>query len=154
MSSHYNIHIPVKPHIKKFIAIKEGDPVMPIKRSWLWMVIRPHLQYKVSDNLAHSVRKRILAGFSGNITLRVSISKVKSYGLHPRTASIVLINQFLDQYFAKELCWFVEGSKKNTGRYKGYKKAITQFCKKYNIELEEDISMNALEKLYGRHRDR
>lgn len=153
MNSHYSIKIPVKPYIQKFISTKEGNPILAINRSIVWDVIRPYLEYKTKDNLSQIVRVRQVNRLYGIIQIQVSISKIKNYGINVRPQSIILINRFLDNYFGKELYWHVRHCEKNAGRYKGYYEAINQFVKKFNIEIEDDISLDALLKMYYRQRN-
>lgn len=58
----------------------------------------------------------------------------------------------LDHYFGRELYWHVRSCENNPGRYKGYKIAIEEFCRLYDIDQEIDISSDALKKIYHRQR--
>ncbi len=152
MSRYYTISIPVKPHIKKLITAREGDPIQAINKSMLWMVLRPYLEYKTGDSLSKKAREKQLSKLKDKIDIRISISSVKTYGIHIRKSNIIIVNKFLDFYFAKELYWFVRPYESAPGRYKGYKNAIQRFCDSVGIVIEQDISLNALQKLYHRHR--
>lgn len=153
MSRHYQITIPVKPHIQKFIEAKEGMPLLSVNRSIIWKVIRPYLQYKVHDNRSHQQRQLKMIKLKGAIVIRVSMNKVKTYGITPRAGAVILISEFLDHYFAQELYWYVKVVETKEGRYKGFKKTIEEFATRYGIILDEDISFDALERMYRRHRE-
>lgn len=152
MSRYYNIHIPVKPYIQKFFHPRDGSPIFPNNHPMLWLFIKPYLQYKVQDGISISQRHRQISNLKGKLTIQLSVSKVKLYGIQARPSSIIIINQLLDTYFGKELFWFVSKCEQNTGRYKGFSKTIEDFCQLHNIEIEEDISTESLQNLYKRHR--
>jgi hypothetical protein len=153
MSKHYHIHLPVKPHIQKYISIKEGNPIQALNKSILWMVLRPYLVYKINDRLSDKSRQQQLSLLKGRVQIQIAKSQVRSYGLHMRGGAVVLVNKFLDNFFGRELYLHVQKCEANQGRYKGYKQAIEEFADKYDIIIEEDISMDALLKMYQRQKE-
>jgi hypothetical protein len=152
MSRPYCVTIPVKRHIEKFLSIRDGNPISPKDNAITWIVIRPYLVYKVKDNYSADQRSRQLSKYDGKIQFQFTTSKVKSYGVTASANSVILINRYFDHYFGRELYHHVKEVEKNAGRYKGFKAAIEDFAEKHNIVLEEDITMEALLKLYNRHR--
>ena len=152
MSRFYCITIPVKMHIQKFFTYTEGNPIRSGDESMFWLTLRPYLMYKSGDSLSLEQRQKQISNLKGKLTIALSTQKVKVYGLAPRPSAIILINRVLDHYFGKELFWYIQKCEKNPGRYKGFKKAINDFCVVNEIEIEEDISLAALLNLYQRHR--
>ncbi len=152
MSRQYSVSIPVKKHIEKFLSVREGNPISPKDKAMTWLVVRPYLIYKIQDNYSKEQREKQLSNYDGEIRFQISTSKVKSYGLIATANSVILINRFFEHYFGRELYHHVKEVEKNDGRYKGFNIAIEDFANKHNIILEEDISMEALQKLYKRHR--
>ncbi len=55
-------------------------------------------------------------------------------------------------HFGRELSSFVQSYLNSDGRYRGYNVAISEFCRLHDIIIDEDISMDALQKLEFRHR--
>ena len=150
MGDYYFLTVPVKKHIEKFICTAEGPFVINKKQSFIWHIIRPYLIYKVlSGHRYDDIQK----SFPGKIKIRIPKSNIRVYGLHPRVSAIGFINKVLGMYFGKELAAFVQKNIKN-GRYHGYNNAIEDFCKENNILIEEDITMDALQKLEFRHRNK
>lgn len=153
MSQYYTVSIPVKAHIEKFFRVREGSPIRSSDQSMIWLTVRPYLLYKPGDGLSRDQRNRQIEKLKGEIKLQLSINKVKLYGLQVKPSSVILMNMILDHYFGRELYWHVQSCEYNPGRYKGFKLAIENFCALYDIEIEEDISNDALLKIYQRQRD-
>ncbi len=151
LSDYYLISIPVKPHIKKFITSKEGDPVNPQKSSMTWLVIRPYLFYKTNDTLPLHKKEKLLHNLSDRIYIKLALSQQKNYGRFIRPSSAIFINRYLNYLFGKELYWHVMATDMKEGRYKGYNTALISFCEKHDIIVYEDISLDALQKLFFRH---
>ena len=84
--------------------------------------------------------------------MQLAKSNVKVYGLQLRVSAIGFINKVLAIYIGKELSAHVELFLKKEGRYKGNNAALRDFCNKYNISIDEDISLDALQKLSFRSR--
>lgn len=154
VSQHYKIVIPVKPYIQKFYHPVDGSAILPKFQPMLWLIIKPYLQYKVKDGLSKKERKDQVDNLKGQITIKVSMSKVRLYGMHVSPTKIILINKVLDHLFGRELYHYVSKCEANTGRYKGFYKTIEDFCRIHNISIGEDISKESLLNLYKRHRDR
>lgn len=150
MSSFYTVRIPVKPHIQKFFHTREGFPIRSSDQSISWLLIRPYLMYRRSDDRSRQQREKQISGLKAEITVQLSIHKVKLYGLSASPQGIILLNMVLDNLFGRELYWFVQANISGSGRYPGIKTAIEKFCRKFNIELEEDISLNTILTIYKR----
>ena len=153
MSQFYNVSIPVKPHIEKFFRVREGHPIRSSDQSMIWLTVRPYLMYKQRDGLSRDQRMLQYHKLKGKIIIELSMKKVKLYGLEVKPSSVILMNMILDHYFGRELYWHVQNCEKNHRRCKGFKQEIEKFCAVFGIEIEHDITYEALLKIYQRQRD-
>lgn len=150
MNSYYTVRIPVKPHIQKFFHSREGYPIRSSDQSISWLLIRPYLLYRRSDDRSPQQREKQIQALKASIIVQLPMHKVKLYGLSASPQGVILLNMLLDNLFGRELYWYVQANISGSGRYPGIKTAIEKFCAKHEIELEEDISLNTISTIYKR----
>jgi hypothetical protein len=149
MGGHYFLTIPVKKHIQKFVTASEGDVISLRNHSFICYLLRPYFTYKIHSGHHY---QDISKSFPGTIKIKLVKSNVRIYGLQPRLSQIGFINKVLSMHIARELTLHVQLFLKKEGRYRGYNEALRDFCTRHNIIIDEDISLDALQKLEYRGR--
>lgn len=150
MGSYYTISVPVKRHISKFIISTEGNPFRIAKENFVWKLIRPYMVYKVPAGWHRHADFYKL--YPAHIKLQLPISKMCVYGLHVGNSETAMINNVLSDYFSFQLYYFVELNSSASGRYRGINLAINHFCQLHGIIIDEDISIDALQKIFSRRK--
>ncbi len=154
MTTHYSVTLPVKPYIKKYVAAVEGSPVLFTSRSMLCMIIRAYMENKNHTGLSKKQLQTSINARTATIVVQLPMRSMHYVGTSVRPDSIILINQFLEMWFGKALLDFMKQTANRPGRYKGFNEAYYEFAQAYGIEIEEDISLDALKKMDYRLRHR
>lgn len=150
MGSYYTISVPVKKHISKFIISTEGNPFRIAKENFVWKLIRPYMVYKVPPGWhRHEDFDKL---YPAQIRLQLPMSAIKFYGLHIGKSETAMINNVLSDYFSIQLYYFVELNTSRDGRYRGINRAIEKFCEQHQIIIEQDIYIDALQKIFFRRK--
>ncbi|HYC27334.1 MAG TPA: hypothetical protein VEB42_00945 [Chitinophagaceae bacterium] len=145
--------LPVKPYIKKYVETVEGSPIPYKGTSLLCKVVRAYLQNKNSTGLSEIQKKAALSLRTSSIEIVVPMNKMNIVGITLSDDGILHINAYLQDVFERAVCDFIKRYTGNKlGRYKGYKAGIEDFAKLYNIDLEEDLTYDGLQKLEYRFR--
>lgn len=152
MSQFYSVSLPVKPHVKKFVQSLEGNTIYWKGTSPLCMILRAFLVNKTPIGYSSSRLHNAVSCRRSIITMYVPISKMGTVGTYISPDNVILINRLLEDWFEKTFLSFVQVQVKKDGRYRGYKDAIESFVALYNIDVEEDISMDGLIKMEQRSR--
>jgi len=145
MSSPYHkIPIQVKPHVKKYLQAIYGDAIIISAENPGSMVMYGFLQKKSQSLFTNKVElhKKFIAQ---NKTIYLLIQKrdVYRHGISISEKNHVLVNHFFEQQITQLIHLIANGY---VNIRKTRKKAIEDFCGQYNIEIDEDITMEALTK--------
>lgn len=139
------ISIPIKPYLKKYIHSLYGQVVVVSFKTFVGMNIYCLLERKGNEKkdakTANQLRYRTLTD-----KLTIILPKDLYYRVGhviPEDKAIV-INIMYEQYLSEHLSIFCDAYKK-AGRQK--KEAIEDFCARFNIDIDIDITMEALRKL-------
>lgn len=153
MSKFFTVQIPTSTYLKVFIDREFGDPVPINNRSLLGTVLIATLEkQKKFTRLSKIDRDFRFQHFSEKITCRAPISVMKDFGFALTEDHTIQINRFFEQYFDRELYFFVKHRIRENERYSGYKEAIQEFATHYGLILEEHITYEALKKMEYRYR--
>jgi hypothetical protein len=152
MSKHYSVSLPVKPYILKYVQTIEGSPLEFRGSSMLCMIIRAFMENKSYTGLSQNQLQTAVSSRTAKLEILVPIKKMYTIGASLRPDGIVLINQFLEEWFERALIKFMDSAVKKEGRYKGYRDAYYAFASAYGIDLEEDITLDGLKQMEYRLR--
>jgi len=146
------ISIPVKPYIKKYIHAIYGQVIVVSFKTFVGMNVYCLLQKKGSEKQRFKkdtqVRYNLL---TDKIRLLVPKDLLYRAGIDiPEDKSVILNNMFENQ-LSEHLHNFCEAYQV-VGRER--KEAIEHFCIKYDIEIDVDITFDALSKSEYRRRKR
>lgn len=142
MSKYYSINIPTKTYLKKYIYSLHGQPVIMSDRSVFTLAVRAFLikDFKTQYSINH--KNIMLRTLTNKVVMLAPMSRMAQYGHSLDNNSILFLNRFFEAMFEKHLYIYVDSQSNIMDR----KDAIEQFCFKYNIELETDITAEALKK--------
>lgn len=152
MSQFYAICLPVKPHIKKYVQAIEGSTIEWKSNSMLCMIIRAYLENKGYTGRSKEELNTAINSRTDTLQISVPVKKMHVVGVHIRPDNIMLINRYLEDCFERSLHQFIQQSIKSNVRYQGFNKAYEAFATLYNIQLEEDISLDGIKKIDYRFR--
>lgn len=152
-ATHFTIKLPVKPYVKKFIITTYGNG---IKLDWynpIGGIVLSLLQtnsFFVNMNKAKK-DKRIL-NLKESILFYAPISTMRYKGDSLSPDRIIAANRVLESLFIEKLSLFCEKKIRNHSRRPGIDNAILAFCEEHSIEIDVDITFEALKKAEYRHR--
>jgi len=143
MSTYFSLHIPVKPHIKKYLLWhNDGQEPLPITRKTFPGLLLLGLLTK------HYERADLDPSYSEQITFTIHEKYGIAYGHTLPNALVVTFNTTFDQLFRQELYAKVDMAEMKEMQIKD---AIISICQKYSI-TEDDFSYDAFRKDIYRYR--
>jgi len=153
LSQYFVVKIPVKPYIKKYLQALYGRPVVFSTTNYFGATIIAFL-----DRKFYSTRKEdIVFKRFDKLTDAIDIYLPKywlnkrgiSYGYDVSMQNTIIINKMFEERFAEDIC-------KHCTLYDtmGFdiKDAIEDFCTVHMVDIETDISFDALKKKEYRYR--
>lgn len=152
MRNSYSVSLPVKPYVKKYVETVEGNPILFNGKSMLCMIIRAFLQNKKSTGLSKAKLQTSVTTRTAQIEIIIPTAYINVIGVSVSDDGVVIINRWLEEVFERALRQFIKQHTKAAGRYKGFKNAYEAFADFYNIEIEEDITLDGLQKMDYRFR--
>lgn len=153
----FTFRLPVKKHIKKFLSTKFGDTIPAQMNTDIGFVVLNTISSRIESQVARGYNKVFANTYQAEITF---IIPFHYFYLTKKEVSIntcILLNRYFENRFEEEFCSWMEGKNEygrgGFNRWLGtYRKGIEEFCRKYNIEIEDDISYDGLRKIEYRHR--
>lgn len=154
MAAIYTVKIPTKPYLKKFVSKQYGLPFLIDYNSVFGMMLNTLLEKNNYRVLPLECRDKKLHSFTASIDIQKPSSYFLNYRntLNPNSNSIILINRFLEILFTQELHHYCQKNIQQNTRYPGYQEAIQSYVQKMDIEIPEDITLDALIKAQYRYR--
>lgn len=150
---YHKITIPVKPYIKKFCKFLYGETALADKNSTLGLICQTSLTKQLYDN-RHQLKSFESKGYSSVYTIQINRWQFDRIGFGLTDQAINNINHFLENYFQESLYIWCANRVDEFNRYAGYRTHIEDFAEHYELDLFEDISMDALQKMEYRFRTR
>lgn len=90
--------------------------------------------------------------FNDELIFKTPVTNMRTVGLGLSDDAIIQLNRFFETMFENDLYEFCKRHIDPTCRRAGYDKAITMFADQYAIDLDSDISFEALKKTEFRMR--
>lgn len=147
-----SIAIHVTPYIKKFVDARFGAPVVLHGRSTALILLRA-LLFKTSQlSLFQDDPK---TGRRMPCTVFINPPSGGKFEPAADTGRIRIVSQFFDTLFLEEMKAFMDKQLTFYNRRRGdhnIKVQLARFCEQYGIQVEEDITEDALVKMYYRYR--
>jgi hypothetical protein len=146
---YFSVKLPCKPYIKRYCISLHGDPVPANNRTSLGCFASACLTKERYTNRSYT-DSFIHKYYTENLRFQVSAWAWTRLGFDFPTAKVIELNQYLESRFEEHLHQWVDV------RYREGKterrRLIEEFAESYGIELEEDISLDALVKTEYRMR--
>jgi hypothetical protein len=153
MSKFFTVQIPTSVYLKVFVEREFGSPVPINNHSLLGVFLIGTLQKTNPITRFSWVQKNLrFQHFTEKIVCIAPISLMKDFGFSVTEDQVIQINRFFEQYFDRELYYYVKHRVNSNERYSGYKEAIQSFATHYGLVLEEHITYEALKKMEYRYR--
>jgi hypothetical protein len=142
------VEIPVTAHIKKFCDAYFGNPIVLDDKSSDVVAMKVFLSYPMQLDLffEHEPLQNLPN------TILLDIKRRKFQHIFIKKQNLQQIVKFIDRIFEEELHRYVMATATQKSHTNGYKHQIEQFCNQYGIEIDLDISFDAIIKLYYRYR--
>jgi len=147
--THFNVKIPVKAYIWKYLAARYGFPLEVKASTSFGDIVLTKLKDTTKTKLSSYDLNIKLRSY--NSVLRVLIPWDYLYRINQELSPsvIVRLNNFFENQFREELHRYVQAL---TDTGETVKEAIEKFAEKYGIELDEDVSFDCLKKMEYRDR--
>lgn len=145
------LSIQVAPYIKKYIDVRLGHPVTLHNKTTTHILLNAMLFQASQLSFFHQQPPHKL------LPCTVTIQAASHCHIAARDINnkIRIVNQFFENLFIEEMHTYICAQKIFINRRKGphnIKHQLEQFCNQYNIITEEDITQDALVKMYYRYR--
>jgi len=147
----YTLKIPCKSYIKKYVASLYGSPVKIENRTMLGIFLLAVLDKRTYEkrNFGPNQTNK---GIEDTILVEVNNWQFNAIGFDVSAECVMIINDFLEHMFDDSLYVTCFKNSKYKSRKTGYRAIMEGFCKRHGIELELDISYEALKKKEYRYR--
>ncbi len=148
---HFELTIPTKPYLKKYLHSLYGDPLIFTIENHFGICIAAFLHRPLLFHHRKELLKMRTDKFEATLTIRLpfTILTERRGGYDISDRYIITLNKLFENRFEEDLwrfCIAMNLRKIET------KDAIELFCSIYNISIDEDITFDALKKKEWRFR--
>lgn len=151
----YTVSVPTKAYLRKFLYCEFGNPIKLDYNSSLGTLVLCLLDNEsFSINTAEKNKESRIQYMNDRVQFTAPISTMYWKGHSLSRDKIIAINRYIENEFIRELSHYCKTNLKSRSWRPGYKDAIYSFCEKYDIEVEEDVTFEALKKAESRYRER
>lgn len=153
MKSHFSVKLPTKAYLKKYIEVLYGSPVTFNTNSYLGKIIAVVLDKNVFPERSRTVIHKTFDVYDKELTIFLPIRWMEKYyyGTDINAKKVVYINKLIEDKFEEELFMYCQvldllGIER--------KDSLLEFCNKYNLEIDEDITFECIKKMEYRMRQK
>ena len=152
----FAVSIPTKTHIRKYVHSINGHTIVAGHDTLIGSVMMICLANKVTSHTTKEYREARIKTYPDRVQVIVPAHYVfnRHVGLTLSEDSIITINRFLENAFLQDLYRYCRTSINPLNRRHGYDRSIEEFAGIHGIELEEDVTFEALKKAEYRYRKR
>lgn len=141
--------LPSKTHIKKFITSTHGDPIKLDLKTDIGFVILNTLASRLDGKMSRGNIDLWQNRYIDKIIFKIPFHYLSITKRELTPATFILLNRYFENQFEKELTRFID---KSLSAGSTIKKGIENFMDQYGIDLEHDISYEAVKKAEWRNR--
>ena len=148
----FTFHLPVKSYIKKYLVSNYGDPIILTLNSDIGFIVLNTLSSRLETKLTRGCKGCIdifQNRYTDKVIFRIPYHYFSITKKEVEASTVYLLNRYFENSFEKEMYKFV--SDKNNQHF-SRKKRLELFIGHYNIEIETDITADALIKAEYRYR--
>jgi hypothetical protein len=146
----YTIHLPVKTYVRKYLSTIYGNPIIIDGRSEFSDVILAKLSSSLHSFLSPTDLELRLNRFTDRIDIKLPIYYWYQLENKLDQHNIVRINRYFENRFENDFCYAVSLAVSIARQER--KKAIEAFAVTHGIDVEYDITFDALKKMEYRFR--
>lgn len=145
----FTFRLPVKKYVQKYLTTLHGETIPAIMETDLGFVVLMTLSSRLEGKVCRGYNNQWKDPYKSTVTFTVPyhyfyLTK-KELSIH----TCILLNRYFETKFEEDLSRFVDSFMVKGGKYKS---AIEAFAEIYGIEIEDDISYEALKKMEYRFR--
>lgn len=145
------ISLPIKSYIRKYAESVFGSPVKADHSTSLGCFINACLEKNVYSN-RHLAENFIYKDVTDKLPILINSWQFNALGFDFSDDKVIQLNRFLENVFEEDLFRFCQSYIDPSKRYKGFREAIEKFCSRHKIELEIDVTFDAIKKIEYRKR--
>lgn len=153
--STFGITIPTKSYLRKYIHTRYGYPVQINNKTLIGVVILAILEKKKAYYRgSRSAMQGVYSSYCDKVELSIPKSYITGniYGLNVSTEKAIMVNRYFEQQFIEDLYNFCRYNLTDSGKHPGYDVSIYKFAERHKIEIDVDITFEALKKMEYRYR--
>jgi len=145
----FTFRLPVKKYIQKYLTTLHGPAIPAVMDTDIGFVVLNTLSSRLEGKVCRGYNNQFKNPWQSSITFTVPFHYFYLTKKELSIYTCILLNRYFENKFEQELSTFVE--KKLLQGLK-IKAAIESFASFYNIEIDTDISADALIKMEYRYR--
>lgn len=147
----FTFHLPVKTYIKKYLTTQYGDPIHVTLTNDIGFVILNTLASRLESKACRGYLDLWQKRYNDKIIFRIPFHYFSITKKEISPLTFVLLNRYFENKFDEDLHQFV-----SLKRPQGItnKRSIEIFLDKFSIDLDIDISTDAMKKAEYRYRKR
>lgn len=157
MAKYFEVKLPCKPHIAKYVGAIYGTTLKADRSNPLSLYITANLEKKMYEN-RHFGESFLYKFYTAELKIQLNRWQFHAIGYELSRESIININKFVEEDFELDLYKFCKlyttFKPDSTGRNNGYKEAINYFAEMHHIRLDYDISFYGLQRKELRFRQK
>lgn len=146
----YSIHLPVKTYVRKYLETIYGNPVIIDGRSEFSDVILAKLSSSLHSFLSPTDLELRLNRFTDKVCIKIPIHYWYKLNNTIDQHNIVRLNRYFENRFEQDFCYAVSLAVSMAKQER--KTAIENFADRHAIDVEVDITFDALKKMEYRFR--
>lgn len=147
----FTFRLPVKRYIQKYLTSLYGDTIPAQMETDIGFVVLNTLASRIESKVCRGYNNQWGADpYQGTVTFTIPYHYFYLTKKELSIYTCILLNRYFENKFEEDLSRYVD-MQDTEGRGK-YKAAIEAFAYQYNVEIEEDISFDALKKMEYRAR--
>ncbi len=154
MGKHFKLTFKTKPYIVKYLQFVYGNPISLDISDYTGFVISSLLEKNVYPDRNKKCIQSGIHKLTTDCTIQLPPSWLNHYryGVDLSEKKTIYLNRLLELEFKQKLVLFVQIKLIKEPRYKGYEKALMDFCDMYKINVPEDITFEAIKQMEYRYR--
>ncbi len=145
----FTFRLPVKMYIQKYLTSLYGETIPAKMETDIGFVVLNILASRLETKVCRGYNNQFDNPYQGIITFTVPFCYFSLTKKEITVFTRILLNRFLENKFELDMMLHVDRSLHHGASIKS---AIEEFAQKHNIDIEEDISFDALKKMEYRHR--
>lgn len=146
---YFTFRLPVKKYIQKYLTTLYGETIPAQMETDIGFVVLNTLASRLEGKVCRGYNNQFKNPWQSTITFTVPYHYFRLTQKELSIYTCILLNRYFENKFEEALITYIE---KSMLKGKGYKQSIESFSELHRIEIEEDITYEALKKMEYRAR--